>query len=338
MLDSVFHGGDIRRASQEFDIALCDWLDLSTGINPYTYPLPDAPTSVWRNLPYDDYSLLVAAKRYYNTEHILPVAGSQQAIEIIPRLFSNAQSALKVAVLSPSYAEHTEQWCRYGHDVWPVSLDELESKLDVWDLIVVVRPNNPTTEMIVRDRIERWRQTLQKRSGIVIVDEAFMDAEPHHASLTCIQPEMPEGLIVLRSIGKFFGLAGIRLGFVVANPAYLNRLQGERGLWAVSGPALWAGQSCLSDEIWQQEMRAHLNSQSILLSDLLERMHLPHARTPLFCYVPTASAEQIYRLLAQQGILTRLFEHIPAIRIGLPPNQAAAHRLEAALHDMTARI
>jgi len=335
MIDSAFHGGNIRQAANQFGIADDEWLDLSTGINPTSYPLPAVPQTVWQKLPYDDELLLTKARRYYCTDHLVAVTGSQQAIELLPRVLSASNGQLKVAVISPSYAEHALQWQRAGHNVTCVDAAGAEAEILLWDVVVVVRPSNPTTEVIDRRRLDEWHAELRRRGGWLIVDEAFVDAELDYEQLTCITPVMPQGLIILRSIGKFFGLAGIRLGFVIANEFCVNLLKKECGLWGVSGLAQWAGQQCLTDSSWQRDMRTNLNKQSHRLSQLLDQYHMSHSRSPLFCYIPTDKAELIYRSLARRGILIRLFKHPPALRIGLPHKEQSWRRLGAALHDIS---
>jgi cobalamin biosynthetic protein CobC len=139
-------------------------------------------------------------------------------------------------VLTPCYAEHPHAWQRAGHS-WSSWLTTGRCALDSLDVLVLVNPNNPTGRLMPRERLLAWHARLAARGGWLVVDEAFMDNTPQ----TAWRPCRSAGLIVLRSFGKFFGLAGVRLGFVLAEPALLQALAELLGPWTVSGPTgCWA--------------------------------------------------------------------------------------------------
>ena len=212
------HGGRLRAAAQRYGIAVADWLDLSTGIAPYGWPLPPIPADAWQRLPEQDDGLEALARDYYGAAALLPVAGSQAAIQALPRL---RRPGLRVGVVSPAYAEHALAWRREGHLVQELSEGTVERDLEYFDLLLVINPNNPSGRLIERQRLLGWHARLAERGGWLVVDEAFMDCTPQHS--LAADSQRP-GLIVLRSFGKFFGLAGTRLGFVLAEQALLDHL------------------------------------------------------------------------------------------------------------------
>jgi cobalamin biosynthetic protein CobC len=179
-----------------------------------------------------------------------------------------------------------------------------------------------------------WRARLAARGGWLVVDEAFMDATP---AGSLANPVGLPGLILLRSLGKFFGLAGARVGFVLAEPAVLERLGEALGPWTVTGPSRWVAAQALSDRGWQAETRTRLDRAGSRLADLLNRQRLPVAGgTGLFQWVPLPEAEFWHDALARRGILVRRFTDPPALRFGLPDGEPAWRRLELALAGVRA--
>lgn len=318
------HGGNITAASLKFGIPLADWLDLSTGINPDSYPIPEIPPAVWQKLPIDDDGLIEAACAYYGCQFALPTAGSQAALQTLPKL----RSPSKVAMLSPMYNEHAQAWRRCGHDVRPFSGRPDNAILENADVVLICNPNNPTATRFSTTDLLDWHAQLAKRAGWLVVDEAFMDATPEHS---IAQYAHLEGLFVLRSFGKFFGLAGARVGFLLANAYWLNKAQEIIGPWALTGASRFIAQQALRDQAWQQGAREQLSSSSQRLAALLHAHGLkPVAGTALFQFVPTLQATAWHQHLAAQGIWVRLFTEFSALRFGLPPEHGWA-TLEAAL-------
>ncbi|WP_372740251.1 threonine-phosphate decarboxylase CobD [Neptunomonas sp.] len=345
------HGGRLHQAAEQFAIPMDHWIDLSTGINPHSYPLPAVPESVWQKLPDDGDNLLRIAAAYYGSAHLLALAGSQVAIEHLPTLRNTISQISRVGILSPAYAEYACQWKRQGHQVEALTADEIEARLPHLDVVVVIRPNNPTAEFLPKSRLNRWLKVLRKHNGWLIVDEAFIDAMPANKAISMITQDPLSNLIVLRSVGKFFGLAGIRLGFVWTQPALLEGLSAMLGTWSVSGIARWAGAISLQDYAWQSQMRQRLFAEGLRLTELItqcltELLTQPLQQpafvclsTPLFCTVDLSEshkglAADIYQQLARQGILIRYFEQHEALRVGLPANEIAWQRLESALIEL----
>lgn len=326
----LHHGGRLRTAAAQYDIPLSDWLDLSTGINPNGWPVPPIPASVWARLPEDDDELELAAHAYYDSEHLLPVAGSQVAIQALPML----RQPCRVGVLDPGYAEHVYAWRRAGHTVLPVAADDIVTHIDTLDVLVLIHPNNPTGAGFPLERLLDWHGQLAARGGWLVVDEAFMDITPEHS----LAPYSTRpGLIVLRSLGKFFGLAGARVGFVCAQAELLMQLNALLGPWAVSTPARCVADSALKDCAWQEAARRRLLKEGARLHALLTRYGLrPDGGCGLFQWRRTSQAKVLHEQLAGQGIFTRLFNEPASLRFGLPGTEADWQRLDMILDKITA--
>lgn len=325
------HGGRLRKAAAEYRIPLADWLDLSTGISPNAYPVPVISPDAWARLPEDDDGLIDAAARYYGSTHILPVAGSQAAIQSLPAVLAR-QNPLKIAIAGPSYAEHWHAWQHL--DPIEIGSHQLESMADTCDIVLVVNPDNPSGHLIPAPRLLDLHARLSSRGGWLIVDEAFIDPIPEH-SLASHAGQA--GLIVLRSLGKFFGLAGARVGFVLAPAALRDALDRLLGPWCLNGPAREVARVALLDEQWQHANRSLLKHQSERLSSLLSATGFTTGHgCALFRVIDTPQAKTLHDTLARQGILVRLFERPMRLRFGLPSKEAQWQRLEAALQALPA--
>lgn len=325
----LHHGGRLRAAAARYGIALDQWLDISTGINPHGWPVPQVPAACWARLPEDDDGLERAAQIYYEAEHVLPVAGSQAAIQALPRLRPHCH----VAVLDPGYAEYACAWRRAGHAVSLATAERVEEAAAQADVLVLIHPNNPSGARFPVEQLLHWHARLAARGGWLVVDEAFMDATPEHS--LCAYTARP-GLIVLRSLGKFFGLAGARVGFVCAQASLLARLHCVLGPWSLSAPARWVATVALNDRIWQATTRQRLCTDGARLRALLVRHGLdPAGGCALFQWVCTPDAQDLHETLARQGILTRLFIESSSLRFGLPGDEMAWARLDAALSGLT---
>ncbi len=326
------HGGKLRHAAQHYGIPLQQWIDLSTGLNPQAWPMPDIPASAWQRLPEDDDGLDNVAQYYYGAAHCLPVAGSQAAIQSLPQLYKLTGIKLRVGMLAPAYAEHAYAWRRAGFDIISLVASEIEAQVNRLDLLLIVNPNNPTGHTFEPVQLLRWHQQLASRGGSLIIDEAFMDPTPEKSLVTYTDQK---GLVVLRSLGKFFGLAGARVGFVFAEPDLLYRLEELLGPWPVSGPSRIIASAALQDRGWHARTRKGLQQQSQRLARLLIDKGLSATGgTALFQWVETVDAESIYQQLARQAILTRLFSEPSSLRFGLPADEQQWQRLEMALIEL----
>lgn len=319
------HGGNLQDAVRLFGRPREDWLDLSTGINPRPYPAPALAAGIWHRLPEPDAELAVAAQQFYGAPLVLPVAGSQAAIQALPIL----RPPSRIVVAGPAYAEHARHWSRHGHAMREVAYRDLHGAAAHCDVMVVCNPNNPTGERIPAATLLAWAAQLARRGGWLVVDEAFADIDGQ--SSVAAQSQRP-GLIVLRSIGKFFGLAGLRLGFVAAEAALLERLADALGPWTVSSAAQRIGRAALEDAAWQQAARQQLQREGQRLQAALRAAGIASGGTALYQWWPEARAELFWRTMAGHGIWVRLFNRgAGGIRCGLPPDEAGWRRLETAL-------
>ncbi|WP_363796247.1 threonine-phosphate decarboxylase CobD [Lysobacter firmicutimachus] len=319
------HGGRLLRAARRYGIAAERWLDLSTGISPTAWPVPAIPARAWQRLPEDDDGLIDIARAYYGAPALWPVAGSQAAIQALPELRAPA----RVGVLAPGYAEHAHAWRRCGHAVQSLPAAELLRHVDAFDVIVLIHPNNPGGDRFEREALLQAHAALAARGGWLVIDEAFMDATPEHS--LCADSAR-EGLIVLRSVGKFFGLAGARAGFVCAAPPLLRALRERLGPWTLSGPARHVLRAALADRDWQAAQRERLLADGARLAALLSAHGLaPSGGSAFFQWRRGEDASPLHEALARRGVLTRLFEQPPSLRFGLPGDEAEWRRLDAAL-------
>lgn len=320
----VPHGGRLLAASRLHGIRLEAWLDLSTGVSPWPYPASGVPEASWARLPEVDDALLAAARRHLGTPAVLPVAGTQAAIRALPRL----RRPSTVAVPHPGYGEHPEAWRRAGHLVIPLPPHHLPDGVDV---AVVVNPNNPTGHHHSPDVLLDLADCLARRGGWLVVDEAFTD--PLDRSLSGAGPR--PGLVVLRSLGKFFGLPGARVGFVAAEEPLLRALAAELGPWTVAGPSRALAATALGDAAWQERQRRRHAAAATRLGELLSRHGLePAGGTDLFRWVVTDRAAELADGLARRAILVRSFDDPPSLRFGLPADEAAWDRLDRALGEL----
>ncbi|OWW19839.1 threonine-phosphate decarboxylase CobD [Noviherbaspirillum denitrificans] len=319
------HGGNLREAAARYGRPIAEWLDLSTGLNPVPYPAPVLPEKVWHRLPEDDPGVVAAACSYYGAPRMLAVAGTQQAIQALPRLRARS----RIVVSAPSYAEHAHCWRQAGHAVREVPFAALEQNVDEAEVMVVCNPNNPTGATVEPERLLEWAGRLAARGGWLVVDEAFGDVSPQ---MSVAQWTDRPGLIVFRSVGKFFGLAGLRLGFVAADAATLSRMADWLGPWSVSAPAQLTGRAALEDRVWQEHARHRLQQEGARLQAMLAGAGIHAAGTALFRWWPESEAEAFHLHMAEHGIWVRLFaDKARGIRLGLPPDESGWQRLQRAL-------
>jgi len=327
------HGGDLAAASARYGVPRADWLDLSTGINPTPYPFLDVPAAVWQALPDAALAdaLTEAARQGYGVApeaEIVAASGTQALIQWLPRLVV----AHDVAVLSPTYGEHAAAWQAVGAKVREVTRIE---EGDDADVLVVVNPNNPDGRAFEPLDLLRRAEERARDGRLILVDEAFADVTPE-ISLAA-QAGAP-GLVVLRSFGKFFGLAGVRLGFALCPPELGQRLRAAMGPWAVSGPAAVIGARALSDAEWIAGARRELHAMTARVDAALAGVGMTViGGTDLFRLTHFAKAVPVYHALAKRGVLTRAFAARPEwLRFGLPADTAAFEKFADALREAVA--
>lgn len=321
------HGGNLQQAAQQYGRPLADWLDLSTGINPQHYPIPALPAALFHRLPAAADSLHAMAKAYYGAPHVLACAGSQAALQVLPRL----RAPCHVAMPRTMYQEHAHAWQQAGHQVHFFEQSPDDALLQQCEVLLVCNPNNPTGQKYAAKTLLAWHAALARRGGWLVVDEAFMDSTPQHSLAS---QSGQAGLWVLRSLGKFFGLAGLRVGFLLGEPTALAQVAALLGPWTLAGPSQYLAELALADRSWQQQMRAQLPVQSANLAQLLTQYGLtPYGGTDLFQYVQHPCAHQFHQSLAQYGVWTRYFAAPQALRFGLP-SEADWPRLAQALGSL----
>ncbi|GHD08543.1 threonine-phosphate decarboxylase CobD [Tianweitania populi] len=323
------HGGSLARAEARFPEAPKPWIDLSTGINPHAYPFSPLPATAFSRLPEpaETAELARLAASTYGVANPSCIAcgpGTQILLPLVMRLVELGRAA----VLSPTYAEHARAAALVGHQVTETgAIDDLYDAV----LAVIVNPNNPTGRVVPRAKLLDLAKHLHAKGGLLVVDEAFMEVGPEGESVAGDVGD--GGLVVLRSFGKFFGLAGVRLGFVLAERWRAEWLNAQLGPWAVSGPTLHIAKEALADEAWKEAMRRRLGEEAARIDRVLSARGLEIVGgTSLFRYVQSAHAAALYQLLGEHGILVRPFRFADdVLRIGLPADDDALSRLEAAL-------
>jgi cobalamin biosynthetic protein CobC len=312
------HGGDIQAAAIKYGIPIEQWIDLSTGMNPDPYPIPDIPSKAFHNLPYLQTEFLAAAGAYYGQSDFVTVSGTQAAIQALPALL-NKQKIQNVLVPSIGYQEHAMQWGKHSNELIHYCADSTEQMIaDISQQlscnncqhIVIIRPNNPTAVMVDNEQLLLWAKELADHSYLII-DEAFIDTEPGVSILA--QGYLPSNVVVFRSFGKFFGLAGLRLGFAFSNINILDQLTQELGIWQVNGPAQFIATKALNDKTWHKSAATNAGANSAftekLFFPIVEKFQLQEPlRNPLFLSyrMGLLLAVSLNDSLAKYGVLTRV--------------------------------
>ncbi len=325
----LIHGGDLTAARRLFPGVVEPFIDLSTGINPNPYPLPRLTAAAFARLPSpaEAAALAEAAARAYgapSAAHVVAAPGTQILLPLVASLVP----AGRAAILAPTYGELTRAAALAGHNV----VEVLEhSRLNDAQLVFVCNPNNPDGRLVAKNDLIALANDLRSCRGVLAVDEAFMDVGPPDASL-CAEVGL-DNIVVLRSFGKFFGLAGLRLGFAVTAPRLAARLAAMLGPWAVSGAALAVGAKALADTAWIEQTKTRLAAAAQRLDGLLTSAGLEMiGDTSLFRLTRAPAADALFRHLGRAGILVRAFPERPDwLRFGLPADEAAWQRLQRAM-------
>lgn len=330
------HGGRLNDACAAYNIKLESWLDLSTGVNPNGWPVPVIPEAVFRDLPDNDDLLSIAAE-YYGSSYLQVTSGSQQSIELLPKILGEN---LTIGIVSPTYAEHVYTWKKNGHHVLLLQPEEISLHLHKLDCLVIVNPNNPSGYFFPAEELLSFqqyfldKQKYSNKTAYLIVDEAFIDSTSEFSIISSVHKGH---LIILRSIGKFFGLAGIRCGFIFSQPELLKKISLELMPWSVNHPARWIVRQVLIDQAWIVQNIKYLNRTSQQLSAVLSQFFGQENSTngcSLFRTVYCKNAHMIYESLARQGILVRLLDNEQGLRFGLPGSSEQFNSLATALAAM----
>lgn len=325
----IRHGGQLSLLRRRFPDAPEPLVDLSTGINPFPYPVPPIPETAYTRLPEDVHihALKEAAAAAYGARDpdLIAVApGTQILISSLPRVFP----AERVVIRSPAYGEFVAVWGAAGAAV--VEDAGIEA-LEKGDVAILCNPNNPDGRGIPPGKLQQLQARRARAGGRLIVDEAF--AEFSEAELSIVPAAPQPGMIVLRSFGKAYGLAGMRLGFLIAEPDIARQVEEALGPWPVSGMAIHVAVAALGDEGWREKMKERLARAGRRLDTLLWSHGLePVGGTSLFRLVRHDNAPAIAVALGRAGILVRDFPERPDwLRFGMPPDESAWVRLEGAL-------
>ncbi len=313
----TWHGGGIAAARRHFGGE--DWLDLSTGINPCPWPGVDALAIDWQHLPEPEAlaALEAAAARAFGVgpRHVCAVPGTEIGLRLVGSLIEGP-----ARYGTPSYRTHGEMIA--GAD--PIDASSIASHRGT---LILANPNNPDGRIVAPSMLR------DRRNGWLLVDEAFVDPDPS-LSLASDVGEARQ-LMLFRSFGKFFGLAGVRLGFVLGPGAILDPLRTMLGAWPLSAPAIAIGTAAYRDDAWIAATRLRLHTEAEALDAILAKHGLrATGACPLFRLIEGADAATLFDRLARRAILTRPFADQPDwLRIGLPPGRDARDRLDAALAD-----
>jgi cobalamin biosynthetic protein CobC len=328
LVEVMRHGGDLSALADQTGRQASDWLDLSTGINPVPYPIPQIAPEAWTRLPQAQslQRLRAAARKAYaipETVDVVAAPGSEILIETLARTIRPG----RIAIAGKTYGSHARAWSAAGHTV---SITDTRFSAPSLDVALLVNPDNPTGHLVRPAQLVAMAQLRRRTGGLLIVDEAFADVVPDHS----LVPDLT-GLYacVRRSFGKFYGLAGLRLGFLIGPTQLITEVANRLGEWAVSGPALDIGTTALEDSAWAETTRARLRADALRLDALLIEAGLSvQGGTDLFRLAEHADATSIHERLIEHGILVRRFVDRPTLlRFGLPGTDAGWQRLTRAL-------
>jgi cobalamin biosynthesis protein CobC len=328
------HGGRLGVARSLFPNVPQPWVDLSTGINPRSYPAPRASQRARNRLPEPtDLARLEAlaadAFGVADPARVVATPGTECALRLLPQL-ANLRAAV---IVGPTYGSHADAWTRAGALTQTIAIDDVQSHAERAVCLTIVNPNNPDGRIVSRDRLLSLHDSLGRHGGMLIVDEAFADVVPEVSVASAAGNADAPRLVVLRSFGKFFGLAGLRLGFIVASPSLASAMRGLLGEWPVSSDALAAGLAAYADRRWADRERDALRRSARRLDGLLESSGFELAGgTSLFRLARAADARERFARLLAAGILVRPFDFAPdLLRFGLPRGREQWRRLGAAL-------
>lgn len=329
-MTAVFHGGRLDAVVFKYGGSREEWLDLSTGINPNAFPIPEVNVASWQRLPDEaaQTNLLTTARNYYSVPEqagLVGGNGTQAILQILPFIMVPG----KVAIVSPTYEEHRHSWEAAGREV--LAPGDLNEAAHAAEIVVVVNPNNPTAVTYQPAQLMDVANKLNEKSGFLIVDEAFGDVMPELS----VVPQLLDNMIVLRSFGKFFGLAGLRLGFAISNQSIAGKLSARLGPWNVSGPALEIGAAAFSDTNWVINTRTQIKQNSEDQVEVIKACGLELIGSAgLFMEFEHPHALRLYEALCHKHILVRPFAERPTrLRLGLCKNMEELERLAWVLKE-----
>ena len=337
--EAVTHGADLQRAIQQFGGETQQWLDLSSAVSPYSWwsdrgQKLSCPAQYVHDLPITPPELNRAVRAYYGHCGLL-VPGSQRAIAELPGCFSRGH----VWILAGTYGEHALCWKKAGHSVYEKTAADIRqafnaataNNCELPGMLVLVNPGNPGGERFSAAELRRWAEQLKQHQAWLLCDEAFMDCTPDDSLLT---QTLADNVLVLRSLGKFFGLAGLRIGVVFATADVLQNLASRLGPWPVAGQSLWLAQQALSDHQWISQQRVRLKKNHQLMAQWLNGFVLA-GKSDLFFTLEFSDVERVQTFLAERYIWSRCFKQQQLIRFGLVgDDDCKQQQLQQALNDL----
>lgn len=339
---ALLHGGQLQQIAKEYNIPPSDWLDVSTGIAPISYPIPDIPLSVWQQLPQQNLALISAAQQYYQCSQLMITNGSQAIIKALPALYRQKNSdSTDVYLPERGYKEHAHAWKDAGYNLHFYQ-EKLPETADILpnSVLVIINPNNPTGMFYNAQLINSYRQQLERLNGLLVLDEAFIDVmsdtmleNQSYGSREAVQKDnQPESdhSLVLRSFGKFFGLAGIRIGFLVASRYWCEAFKELLGPWQVNGPAQLIAQHALQDISWQTTQRDTLKQLRVKQEQMLRQVFPQTILNKVngcdlfltLSFHQQDTAKKLYQLLCQYGVYCRLADEQDTLRFGITTKES----------------
>lgn len=316
----TWHGGGLEAAKHRFGGD--NWIDLSTGINPHPWPDSASMAFDWQRLPdtQDLARLEAVAADYFGVDarHVCAVPGTEIGLRMVGALIDGPAQHM-----APGYRTHGAMIAGSAAVTWPDAGDPAGH-------LILANPNNPDGRALAA---EAMQDLLERRTGWLLVDEAFADSHPARSVAASVDDRRK--LIVFRSFGKFFGLAGVRVGFVLAPQTIVAALRERLGSWPLSAAAIAIGSAAYTDAGWIAAARQRLGEDAAALDAMLVRRgHRPVGACPLFRLIEVGDAHALFERLARRAILTRPFADQPRwLRLGLPADASALARLDAALAD-----
>ncbi|MEO5586324.1 MAG: threonine-phosphate decarboxylase [Novosphingobium sp.] len=320
----TYHGGRLAAARAVFGDHPGPWIDLSTGINPDPWREVDSVEIDWQRLPEEGAlrDLEAAAANHFGADpaNVAALPGTEIGLRLLGDLLTGPAE-----YRWPSYRTHAEIFASSE----PVR--GIAPKGSGARHLVLANPNNPDGQQLPAARLLDLLSELHDHGAWLIVDEAFADANPRESLTPHVSDDAP--LVVFRSFGKFFGLAGVRLGFVLGPSEIVAACRARLGAWPVSSAAIAIGAAAYRDHEWIAGTRAALAGKAAELDALLSGHGLAAmGQCPLFRLIKTSDAAEAFERLARQAILTRPFDYNPEwLRIGLPRDEDEWARLDRAL-------
>ena len=336
---ALMHGGNLAYIQQLYSDFDGEWLDLSTGVSPFAYPVLQPDLSAVNRLPDQTERLEQHACQYYGAKQLLMTPGSMWSIKHLPALLSHKVKQTK-SVLVPlrGFSEHELSWVAAGMKIEHYDQCPTQKQLQYADVCVVINPNNPSGYLMTEGEILELLEYTDKAGCLLIVDEAFMDVTPEWSVLQYLNGLWLDHLVVLKSFGKFFGQPGLRLGSLVANEDILDRARSMLGPWGVNSLAQAVAVRAFKDVQWQQQARKDIHRMSGLLNAFLNDLNMKAHPRELFVTCFFDQAEHCWQSLCRKGVYTRLLDDASGIRIGLPKDTEDLTRLKNAMYEFNDKI